>query len=131
MTLAGAGDRLRRDATLACVGLAGGALLVWPRDWRMAAGILGGGVLIGLSAWAIRSGVDGLLRTPSGRAPGRAALVKFFTRHAILALAAYGMMARLKLDPVGMLVGVSCLALAVGLEAARGLQARDDGGSSR
>ncbi len=131
MTLAGAGGRLRRDATLVCLGLAGLALLVWPRDWRTAAGVLGGGVLIGLSAWAIRGVVDGLLRPAGAPRAGWSVLVKFFTRHAILALAAYGMMARLKLDPVGMLVGVSSLALAAGLEAARGLQAQDDGGSSR
>lgn len=131
MILTGVGARLRRDATLACLGLTTGALLVWPRDWRMAAGILGGGVLIGLSAWAIRGVVDGLLSPSDGSRAGGSVLVKFFTRHAILAVAAYGMMARLKLDPVGMLVGVSSLALAAGLEAARGLQARDDGGSSR
>lgn len=129
MTLAGIGGRLRRDATLACLVLAAGALIVWPRDWRTAAGIVGGGVLIALSAWAIQGVVDGLLKPSGGSRPGWSVLVKFFTRHAILALAAYGMMARLKLDPVGMLVGVSSLALAAGLEAARGLQARDDGGS--
>lgn len=131
MTLTGVSGRLRRDAMLACLMLAGGALLVWPRDWRTAAGVLGGGVLIGLSAWAIRGVVDGFLSPSDAPRPGWPVLVKFFTRHAILALAAYGMMARLKLDPVGMLVGVSSLALAAGLEAARGLQARDDGGSSR
>ena len=97
----------------------------------MAAGIVGGGLLSGISAWAIRGGVEGFLRDAAEGRPGWSVLVKFFTRHAILALAAYGMMSRLKLDPVGMLVGVSSLALAAGLEAARGLQARDDGGSSR
>jgi hypothetical protein len=76
--------------------------------------------LVGLSAWAIRGLVDGLL---GGAKPVPAAmLVKFFTRHAILALAAYGMMARLRLDPVAMLAGVSALVIAVGIAALRRFQ---------
>ncbi len=128
MSLAGSGTRIRRDAALACVVLGAVAMLVWPRDWRMAAGVAGGGLLVGVSAWAIQGLVDGLLGGGSGARPGPRLLVKFFTRHAILALAAYGMMSRLKLDPVGMLVGVSTLVIAAGLEAARVLQARGEGG---
>jgi len=48
--------------------------------------------------------------------------VKSFTRHGILALAAYGMMARLHLDPVAMLVGVSSLVIAAGIDALRRIQ---------
>ena len=51
-------------------------------------------------------------------------LVKFFTRHAIVALAAYGMMVRLHLDPLGLLAGVSSLGVAVGVEALRDLRWR-------
>jgi hypothetical protein len=40
----------------------------------------------------------------------------------MLALAAYGMMARLHLDPVGMMVGVSSLVLALGVDALRRFQ---------
>ena len=86
----------------------------------MAAGVLGGGALVGLSAWAIRGLVDGVLR--GGGVSGPALLVKLFTRHAILALAAYGMMVRLHLDPVAMLAGVSSLAIAVGVAALRRFQ---------
>ena len=51
-------------------------------------------------------------------------LVKFFTRHAIVAVAAYGMMVRLHLDPMGLLAGVSSLGVAVGVEALRDLRWR-------
>jgi hypothetical protein len=50
--------------------------------------------------------------------------VKFFTRHGIVALAAYGMMVRLHLDPVGLLLGVSSLGVAVAVEAVRDLRWR-------
>lgn len=122
--------RVARDAAALCVALALGALVGWPDRWRIAAGVIGGGALVGLSAWAIRGAVDGWLgaarggesgAASSGRA-GAGALVKFFTRHAILALAAYGMMVRLHLDPIGMLVGVSSLVLAAGVEAIRRIQ---------
>jgi hypothetical protein len=73
-----------------------------------------------LSAWAIRGAVDGLIGAGGGAGHGGSwALVKFFTRHAMLALVAYGMMVRLHLDPVGMLVGVTSLALAAMVEAIR------------
>jgi hypothetical protein len=103
------------------------ALALWPDRWRVAGGVLGGGLLIGVSAWAIRGGVDGWLGRGGGSAGEgaglpRGVLVKFFTRHAILALAAYGMMARLHLDPVAMLVGVSSLVVATGVEALRRFQ---------
>ena len=51
-------------------------------------------------------------------------LVKIFTRHAMLALAAYVMMVRLHLDPVGLLVGVSSLGIAVAVEVLRDLRWR-------
>jgi hypothetical protein len=41
----------------------------------------------------------------------------------MLGFAAYGMMARLHLDPVGMLAGVSALGVAAGVEALRGIRA--------
>ena len=93
--------------------------------------MLGGGLLIGLSFWAIRGTVDALIaRSTAARAKRRRrnstgfALVKFFTRHAIVALAAYGMMVRLHLDPVGLLAGVSSLGVAVAVEALRDLRWR-------
>ena len=125
MTAAAESDftrRLFRDTAVVCMTLAGVALAVWPDGYAAAGGVLGGGALMGLSAWSIRGVVDGVLGAGRGQGSGSWVLVKFFTRHAMLALAAYGMMARLHLDPVGMLVGVSSLALAAGVEAIRRLQ---------
>jgi hypothetical protein len=51
-------------------------------------------------------------------------LVKFFTRHAIVALVAYGMMVRLRLDPLGLLAGVSSLVVGVAAEVLRDLRWR-------
>ena len=114
--------RIFRDSAVVCVLLAMVALAVWPRTWAAAGGVMAGGALIGVSAWAIQGAVDGLLGAVQGRKPGPWVLVKFFTRHAILAAAAYGIMVRLHLDPVGMLVGVSSLVLAAGVEVIRRLQ---------
>ena len=94
----------------------------------VALGVLGGGLLIGLSFWAIRGTVDALIALrSSGETPGKRTgfhLVKFFTRHVILALAAYGMMVRLHLDPVGLLAGVTSLVVAVAVEGLRDLRWR-------
>jgi hypothetical protein len=114
--------RIFRDSAVVCALLAMVALAVWPRSWAAAGGVVAGGALIGGSAWAIQGAVDGLLGAGPGRGPGTWVLVKFFTRHAILAAAAYGIMVRLHLDPVGMLVGVSSLVLAAGVEVIRRLQ---------
>ena len=99
--------------------------------WRGAPGgvaVLGGGALIGLSFWAIRGAVDTLISHRLGGEIGRNSsgfsLVKFFTRHGIVALAAYGMMVRLHLDPLGLLAGVASLGVAVGVEALRDLRWR-------
>ena len=130
--------RIARDTALACVALAIG-FWVWKRNLASPFGVLGGGLLIGLSFWAIRGTVDGLIGLSPGVSPRRHdeakadetgrkstgfTLVKFFTRHGIVALAAYGMMVRLHLDPLGLLAGVSSLGVAVGVEALRDLRWR-------
>ena len=113
-------SRVARNTALVCVALAI-VFWVWKRNLASPFGVLGGGLLIGLSFWAIRGTVDSLV---SGQKPAGFALVKFFTRHGIVALAAYGMMVRLKLDPMGLLAGVSSLGVAVGVEAIRDLRWR-------
>ena len=77
------------------------------------------GFFLGLAA-----GVLNVYREIGSRRTRSAALVKFFTRHAIVALAAYGMMVRLHLDAVGLLLGVTSLGVAVGVEALRDLRWR-------
>ena len=131
-------SRVVRNTALACVALAI-VFWVWKRNLASPFGVLGGGLLIGLSFWAIRGTVDSLLSSTPGVSRGSPegakadetgrkstgfALVKFFTRHGIVALAAYGMMVRLKLDPLGLLAGVSSLGVAVGVEAIRDLRWR-------
>lgn len=115
--------RVARDTALITLVLSVAAWLTRPGGPRLAFGVLGGGALIGLSFWAIKGGVDGLLRGTQGGPGGRGGrvwlLVKIFTRHAILASAAYGMMVRLRLDPVGMLIGASAFVVAVAVEALR------------
>ena len=130
--------RVARDTAIACFAIAI-VFLLWKRTAAAPLGVLGGGLLIGISFWAIRGTVDALialrracLRQRRRREGGRnrpdfhalSLLVKFFTRHAIVALAAYGMMVRLHLDPVGLLAGVSSLGVAVGVEALRDLRWR-------
>ena len=102
------------------------ALVAWvgaPGRPLLALGVAGGGGLALMAIWAIGSLVDGLTRGVERgeirRISGVFALVKFFTRHAILAFVGYGMMLGLHFDPVGMLVGVSTVLVAAAMEAAR------------
>ena len=113
-------ERIARTTAAVCVAMAI-AYALWRRDLAGPLGVLGGGALIGISFWAIRSGVDALI---SGKKPARFTLVKFFTRHAIVALAAYGMMVRLHVDPVGLLLGVSSLGVATAVEVLKSLRWR-------
>jgi len=112
---------------MVCVAMAVG-FAIWKRNLAGPLGVLGGGVLIGLSFWAIRGAVDTLIARRSGGDTGQKStnftLVKFFTRHAIVALAAYGMMVRLRVDPMGLLIGVSSLGVAVAVEMLRDLRWR-------
>ena len=126
--------RLERDALVACA-LLTMAALVWRRgqpDFALAVG--GGGLLAAISYRGIKGGIDamvgrtGLEEAESGPPPRVWALVKFFTRYAILALAAYVMLARLRLHPVGVFVGASSLIMAAAVEAIRSARppSRDD-----
>lgn len=119
--------RVARDTAIVCAVMIAVAAL-WKRDVAAPAGVAAGGLLIALSFWAIKGTVDTLMRSRSeGEMPRKKArfqLVKFFTRHVMLALAAYVMMMRLRVDPVAMLMGVSSLGAAAAVEAVRGLRWR-------
>jgi hypothetical protein len=117
--------RFEKDAFLACLAMAGAALMVRTGNPDVALGVLGGGLLAAFSYWAIKGGVDAgfgsaALSAPSGETTSAAdpksrrtlrarvlAVAKFIGRYALLAVAAYVMLTRLRLHPVGMLVGVS------------------------
>jgi len=107
--------RLERDGLVACGVMAVAALVVPHGGPWMSAAVAGGGVLAAVSYRAIKGGVDAVARGSGGRF----ALVKFFTRYAILAVAAYVMLVRLRLHPVGVLAGASSLVVAAAVAAAR------------
>lgn len=130
-------ERIARGTLWSCFVIAV-AFGLWKQSLSSALSVAGGGLLVAISFWAIRSGVDGLVArgnlsrlspevAKAGETgPKRAgfSLVKFFTRHAIVALAAYGMMVRLHLDPIGLLAGVSSLGVAVAVEGLKDLRWR-------
>jgi hypothetical protein len=120
-------DRIGRNTALSCALIAAAYALV-RGSWLAGAAVIGGGLLIGLAYGAVRGSMDAALaRRDNGETPSPAMrwpLVKFFTRHAIVALAAYGMMVRLHLDPLGLLAGVSSLVVGVAAEVLRDLRWR-------
>ena len=90
--------------------------LVWPGGGAWLSGsVLAGGALVWGSYRTLKASVDAALG--GGRRP--ATLVKVFTRYGILAVAAYVMLARLRLHPVGVVIGASSLALAAAAAAIR------------
>lgn len=135
-------SRLERDSLVVATVMAVAAALVWPDRPGRALGVLGGIALITVSYQGIRAGVGGLFGTPApadtaagpsppAARPARAGFVKFFTRHAILALGAYVMMARFEFDPMAMLAGVTAPAVAATAELVRTVRARHGGPHSR
>ena len=115
--------RVERNSLVACGAM---AMTAWAAArGRVAAplGVAAGGVLAMISYRGIRGGVDALVGASIGDDGGRGraalGLVKFFTRYAILAAAAYGIMARLRLPPVAVVAGASSLVVAVMFEALR------------
>jgi hypothetical protein len=108
---------------IACAVMALVAIAWAPRQPRLALGVVAGGLLVGMALWALSGLVDALgggSENGKKRPVSRAfSLVKFFTRHVILAAVAYVMMVRLHLDPVGMVVGVTSVVVAAALEATR------------
>lgn len=120
--------RLERNAVLAC-GLMAVAALVWRRgDPGLAWAVAAGGLLAWASYRGIKGGIDAGLAGAGMSASGVGwtrewALVKFFTRYAIVALAAYIGMVRLRLHPVGLVMGASSFVAAAIVEAIRSVRA--------
>jgi hypothetical protein len=127
--------RLERDSILVCGVMAVVAWLVQPSDARMAVGVLAGGLLAAVSYRGIKGGIDVLLRAggeePLGRRGVAWPLVKFFTRYAILGLAAYVVLVRLRVHPIGVVLGASSLVAAAALEAVRLIRAPSRSGNPR
>jgi hypothetical protein len=119
--------RIERYSLIVCAALTVAAGIVTRRA-DAALGVLGGGTLVAISYRGIKGGITALINSrdasDAGAGGSRAValgLVKFFTRYAILALAAYVIMARLRLPPVAVFAGASSLVIAVMLEALRAL----------
>lgn len=110
--------RFERDLVLACAGLAVVAGVVPWGGPHAAAAVVGGGLLAVVSYHAIKGGVTASIE--GSRSPWR--LVNFFTRYAILAVAAYVMLVRFRLHPVGIVVGVSSVVVAAMAAAVRYLR---------
>ncbi|MDE3154137.1 MAG: hypothetical protein KGN76_03500 [Acidobacteriota bacterium] len=108
--------RLEREAVVICLGLAAVGALVAPARLAGAGSVLVGGGLIGVAYWSVKGATEAALQG-TGAGPWR--LVKFFTRYAILAVAAYAAVVRLRLPVVGVLAGASSFVLAVFVEAGR------------
>src|SRR5690349_17973446 len=90
---------------------------MWPGDrLRLAGAVVGGLGLAAFGYWGVRKVVETAI---SGRKPGPLTLVNFFTRYAILAFAAYVMLARLRVSPVGLAIGASWPVVAASVAAAR------------
>ena len=119
--------RMTWSAVLFCLSAAGLALLL-TGNWRVAAGVLGGGALVGVSLLAIRSSVDAMIAVMTAGDPddkaraqrrARGAVFRLVGRYALLAAMAYVMIARLRLHPIGLLIGASSLVASAALEAGR------------
>ena len=113
--------RLEREALVACGAMVVVALGVRRGNPDAALGVLAGGLLSAVSYGAIKGVIDTVIARSLGgrRLRWRWALVKFFTRHGILALAAYVMLARLRVHAVGVVAGASSLVVAATWEAIR------------
>ena len=117
--------RIERLSLLACGAMAALAWAVARGDVNAPAGVFGGGVLAWVSYRGIKGGIDAMMQAARGEKQGvgvAIGLVKFFTRYGILAVAAYVIMARLRMPPLAVFAGASSLVVAVALEALRGSQ---------
>jgi hypothetical protein len=119
-------SRIERRALIAAAALAAGAL-VWPSAGPMtAAAVLGGALLAGISYFGVRRGVDGLTAALAGGSGKRTGLARVLTmlvgRYALLALIAYVMISRLRLSPLGLLLGASVIPIAATIEVLAGLR---------
>jgi hypothetical protein len=123
--------RVESTSIVACGVMAAIAAAIAGGSIAAALGVIAGGALVAISYRGLKSGIDTLagarptvesfVTTAQKRRKTAAALVKFFTRYAILALAAYVIMARLRLPPVAVVAGASSLVVAIMIEALRGV----------
>jgi hypothetical protein len=117
-------DLLRRLERVAMVITGVAILAAWivpGGGWPLAASVAGGALLAGASYWAIKRGVTGLADAVLARGAPRSprGFAAFVLRYALLAGLAYVMIVRLRMHPIGLLVGASVIPLAAMVEAIR------------
>jgi hypothetical protein len=114
--------RIERTSVAVCGAMAVAAWIAARGRLDAPLGVVGGALLVAISYRGIKGGIDAVAGAAGGerrRAGVTIGLVKFFTRYAILAVAAWVIMARLTLPPVAVIAGASSLVVAVGIEAFR------------
>jgi hypothetical protein len=102
-----------RDSIAACLVMAAAAWGVSGGRRDLAGGVLAGGALMATSYALIKGSVEGVARAVAGVGAGEPrrrlrtalAIVKYLTRYALLAVAAYGILACFHLHPAGVLAG--------------------------
>ncbi len=106
--------RIARRALVISAVIAAAALVLGGLD--AAAGAVGGAALAIMSFLLLRRGTP---RMTDPASPGaRTGLGLILVRYALLALAAYVMVAHVRLHPLGLLAGASSVVLAITIEAA-------------
>ena len=125
--------RLELEALGACAVMAMVGLILAGGHPAGAFSVLAGGLIVGLMYESVKGATDRAMRRGEAAAVKgwRQAwgLVKFFTRYAILAVAAYVVVVRLRLHVAGVLAGASSFVLAVLIEAGRVVAGRAGSGS--
>ena len=87
-----------------------------------ALGVLGGAALTLMSFLMLRRGLTRLTEHGAPRPSKGRAAAAVILRYALLGFAAYVMIARLRLHPIGLLVGASSIVAAIAVEAASTLR---------
>jgi hypothetical protein len=127
--------RVERNGVIACAVMAAIGWAVARGRVDVPLGVAGGDLLVVISYRGIKGGIDALVGAAGEPAESRGklrtkaaiGLVKFFTRYAILAVAAYVIMARLRLPPIAVFAGASSLVVAVTVEALRPARSKPPG----
>ena len=115
--------RIERDTVFAC-GLFAAIAWFWSGAPAAAVGVLGGGLLMGASYWTIKNAVDRLTAVGEATRVSAGVVLRVVGRYALLAAIAYVMIARLRLHPLSLLVGVSTIVVGIALEGLRTLTGR-------
>ena len=116
--------RFERNQVVVCAVMAAIAAVTGRLD--VAAGVVGGTLLMAIGYGGIKAVVNVLTMTTNERKPAENArscsrrrlwaLARFASRYALLALAAYVMLVRLHLHPLGVILGASTPVISVAIE---------------